>query len=153
MASVIDTVYANLDATTVNVSGTVPTVYTLAELKEWTDIADLPCRLLLPVNERNQASAFELNNFGHTQAEVTWRITDLLLWKNVNTETGLKDVAAELLEYSKEYLEMLLTFVPAAGSPAWFSNATSTIDIFEWPEDSGQYFWGVEVVLTLTEHI
>lgn len=153
MASNLQTIYNSLAATTVTVGAKTPDVYNLHELQGWHDAADLPARLLLPTNRRNRATSFRHDVMGATAAEVSWQITDLCLWKSVGEGIGLKDVAEDLVTYSRLYADMLVTYRPAVGKNARVSNAEIIVDVFDWPEGSGMAFWGVEAILTITENI
>ena len=147
----VTTFYSQLDSSTVTVDGVSPTVYTLTELQQSIDTADLPVRLLLPTLRRGNSAAFRFLAYGHTSAAITWTVTDLMLWTPVNQTSGLRDVALDLVKYSKAYVEMIIDLDLSPNKAVQLVDLQTAIDVFQWPDLAGREYWGVESILTIEE--
>jgi hypothetical protein len=123
----------------------------LDELPNIVQEADLPIRLLLPFNARSGVQSYTFLNYGHTDAEIDWLVTDLLLLRSGGLGRGPIDEAKKTILYARAYAEFLTTWHPVAGKPLWVTNAQLTPGIWTWPIGTANQFYGVEVQLTIKE--
>jgi hypothetical protein len=142
-------IYDTLVAMSVTVGSTTPTAYDLDQLPNAVRSAMLPVRLLLPTESRGDAEEFMFVALGKT-ATVRWRITDLLLWQPVAQGRGLQDVADDLVTYAGAYLEALRDN-RAPSTQSYVVSASASPGVYEWPGQSGNYFFGCECVVTIEE--
>jgi hypothetical protein len=123
----------------------------LDELPNKVEEADLPIRLLLPFNARSGGQNYTFLNYGHTDAEIDWLITDLLLLRSGGLGRGPIDEAENTILYARAYAEFLTTWGVVSGKPLWVANAQFTPGIWTWPTGTANQFYGVEVQLTIRE--
>jgi hypothetical protein len=123
----------------------------LDELPNSITDAHLPIRLLLPFNARAGAQNYTFTDYGHTDAEIDWLVTDLMLLGSVGLGRGPIDFAVDTVLYTKAYAEFLVGWHPVASKPLFVTNAQFTPGVWNWPILSNSQFYGVEVQLTVKE--
>lgn len=149
--SILETIYARLAAmavTYVDKSGATvtPEVYSQATLLD-SVTGQPPCRLLL-----SAAGALAITSGGNNLA--TWRITDLFLLEGAAQGDGIHDEAPSMTRYMLDYSDALAKLWQIASPPSTETRtlaATLTSGKFEYPSQSGVYFWGVRCDLTIEE--
>lgn len=153
MSHILD-LYAALatKVVTIEVDGQpiTPTVYGLDKLPTNAEHAMLPCRLLLPMQPRGEGRDYRFNAMGPT-AELTWRISDLMLWSVEGQGIGLEDIAPVLVGYAGEYAEMLRTNRSMDQAQCHLIGARFVYGTFEYPEQSGTTFLGCACELDFEE--
>lgn len=152
MASNILTIYDELAATSISVDGTSVTAKDADQLPNRVASADLPVRLITPISEfgsDNSISTSIWNTSGGSAVrEVTWVIQDVMLWKPVTQETGVKAWAKSLVDYQKQYLTMLESL---SLSGAVKVDVSMSATIIEYPLLSGNFYAGVRATLNVKE--
>lgn len=160
--SILD-IYDAFAAKDVTVAGSVAyqtittNVKNLTELPEVADTAMLPLRLLLPLGtETEQDHSESFVSFGNNAlTEMTWKITDLCLWRRVTDGIGLASVAPDLVKYTAAYMNMLRGFRYPTSQPDYNDSivvgARASRGAFEYPTGSGMWYHGVECVVTILE--
>lgn len=131
-----------------------PTVRDLDALRNSEPSAELPLRLLLPVSQLD-GSAFTFPTYCGS-AELTWNITDLMLWRAIAQGMGLTDAAEDLVLYAAAYADMVLDMrngLPENLNTIDLTNARIQPGVFEFPKGSGVRYLGVECTLTFTEEL
>lgn len=152
MSSNILTIYDQIAATSITVNGTAVTVKDADQLPNRVASADLPIRLITPISgfgvEGAQTDSVWAGGSGSTVRQVEWQIFDVMLWKPIALDVGVKAWAKELLAYSREYFDMLedLTLTGAV-----YLDANLTHSVIEYPLLSGVFYAGVRATLTIRE--
>lgn len=151
-------IFAALAAKTIQVPNSVvygtitPTVYDVDALPPKADSAQLPARWLLPFGVfPTEARDFHFIALGST-TKATWQISDLLLWRATSLGLGLSSDAADLVTYAGLYADMLRAFrKPLANGQAYIESVQIAIGIYEYPVQSGNFFYGCSCVLNIPE--
>jgi hypothetical protein len=131
-----------------------PAVRDLDTLRNSEASAELPLRLLLPVSQLD-GNAFAFPTYCGS-AELTWNITDLLLWRALAQGFGLTDAAEDLVLYAAAYADAVLTMrdgLPESLDTISITNARIQPGVFEFPKGSGVRYLGVECTLMFTERL
>lgn len=131
-----------------------PAVRDLDALRNSEASSELPLRLLLPVSQLD-GSAFAFPTYCNS-AELTWNITDLMLWRAVAQGVGLTDAAEDLVLYAAAYADAMLAMrgrLPEALISVDLTNARIQPGVFEFPRGSGVRYLGVECTLNVTERL
>ncbi len=131
-----------------------PAVRDLDALRNSAASAELPLRLLLPVSQL-EGNAFAFPTYCGS-AELTWNVTDLMLWRAVAQGFGLTDAAEDLVLYAATYADAVLTMrdnLPETLNAISITNARIQPGVFEFPKGSGVRYLGVECTLTFTESL
>lgn len=156
MSSVISTIYANIKALAITAGGQTPQVFGLADVPNSLASAELPCRILtaLQGNFEGQEMRFETisGNSPATgnQQNINWQIIDLLLWLPQAQGRGPRDVTAELVEYAGAYLDIVRPN-RLIGTRASVENLSIDIGIYEYPSNSGNFYYGGRAAWTIKE--
>jgi len=149
MTTVID-LYAALAEMTVSLDGQPVPTFDLDALPAAVQSAHLPCRLLLPLSARGEARAVTPVTFTGAQTRIAWVVTDLFLLLPAGQGRGLIEAAPVLARYQSTYLDALRAHVPLL-TGVTIESATLEPGIFVYPDGGGASFYGVEVVLSLTD--
>lgn len=133
------------------VSDITPDVYNLAQLPDAVEDVMLPCRLLLPMQPRGEGRDWSFLALGNT-AKLTWRITDLMLWRRAESGIGLEDIAETLIRYAAAYAEMLRAHRSMGQTQAHVTGARIVYGTFNYPDsDQGIAYDGCAVELDIEE--
>lgn len=151
--SILATIYDSLEAMTVtyldksNTSKTA-TVYSQETMIDSAETAHLPVRLLMPAS-----GSLSINPGG---VVATWKISDLFLMEAVAQGQGNKDELPALTRYMIAYVTAINKLWQIAYQT---STETRTLSAqinsgkFEYPSQSGAWFYGVRCELTIEELI
>lgn len=146
----ISSIYSSIAGFQVSVGSVTPTVRNINQLRTKVNSADAPIRLLLPVSPTTEASDFGFIALGKL-ANVTWKVTDLLLWKPVAQGSGIAECAEDLMTYTAAYMEAIRSNRVVA-SQAHITGANFKPGVYYWPDnESGVPYYGVAVVLNVEE--
>jgi hypothetical protein len=152
--SQVTAIYQHLAGMELTIGDKTPAVYSLASLLQKVETAQLPARLLAVTGGRSGGQDGQFQTL-RTVLTVRWQLTDLLLYKPEAQGRGLSDVAAQLVAYAGDYLEAVKANrkpLPAGvRSTAQVMAARVTPGVYEWPERSGTWYFGVECVLDIDE--
>lgn len=149
--SVILSIYTTLATKTVTVSGITPTIYGLTALPDAVEDAMLPCRLLLPMQPRGEGRDWHFIALGKT-VQLTWHITDLMLWRRSDAGIGLEDIASVLVDYAGQYAEMLRSNRAMGQEMAHIVGARFVYGTFQYPDsEQGISYDGCAVELDIEE--
>ncbi len=146
------TLFDALSKKTVIANGVTPNVYDIDELVNRIDTADLPARFLSEI----EGGTFELFHLGvsngKTNNQITWTIQDKLLWRPVGLGGKRGEAMADLAEYAANYAEMLREMREPASCMV-LDDVSIVVGRIEWPEQTGQFYLGCTVVLTVKEQL
>ncbi len=152
MSSIIESVYAALDSMTVsyldkdNATAT-PTTYTLSESLDSVQTAHLPCRLLI------FPTVSQILGPG-PESTATYTVNDLFLLEAIAQGGGTKVQAPVLLRYVKAYQDAIALkwqFISVWQTEALTTNITYTPGRFEYPSQSGNWYYGVNISIIVEE--
>ena len=158
--SQLATIITNLAGVNVTVPSTIayganktPLAYYLDSLPNQAPAAALPMRLIRAKRSATgggHAFHFEFGNAGIVT--VTWRVYDVLLWREADSGAGVASHEADLVAYVDAYTTALQVFyTPTAHSR--LVSADFIIEVYEFPEGSEKYYAGVEVALDIEERL
>ena len=147
--SAIIPIFNAIAAKPVTVNSITPTVYGLGVLPDAVSPAQLPCRLLLPIGSKTAVTAGQFLGFG-TAVTINWRVTDLMLWATAVAGAGIHDYAQTLVQYAGVYVDMLRT-IRAPAPITRLTNWQILPGRFQYPLNSGRWFFGVECTIDLQE--
>lgn len=154
-ADQISAIYTALQALSITVGSKTPTVYGLTGIPNSVVTAQLPCRILEIFDNRLQtvqAKPSTITGSVQPNLEVTWAISDLLLWTPEAQGRGIVDVASNLVAYCGLYLDMIRAHVQIV-STAIIEDCKPIPGIYEYPMGSGMLYFGVLSVLSIKERV
>ena len=143
-----------ISAAQVSVAEKVIDAYPLAEVKNAYTSADVPARLMLVAGTAGRgAFDFTYESFDPSGlATITWRIPELMLWMPQGQGLGLVDVFEPLAEYIGAYAEMLKA-MKFPTNRSMITGFEPQADVFEWPRDSRNFFFGVLMSIDVGEDL
>ena len=158
MTSQLLNFYSDLDGMTVTYLNkdsvsTTPTVYSLSEIPASVETAHLPCRILLPVGQ-GQSGTPNAMIIRSPNVTAQWSITDLFLLETAARDAGLNIQAPVLMAYVVAYVDALsIKFNPVHTSytNAYITSANITPGMYEYPQGSGTWFYGVKSDIVIEE--
>lgn len=112
--------------------------------------AHLPCRIITTT----AADTISIHRGGNSTA--TWNITDLFLLETVARDMGTFAVMPTLMRYKVAYAEALQkqwTIVHGWSTETLVLNLSMLVGKYEYPSQSGVYFYGVKCDITFEELI
>jgi len=146
------TIYDMLAATNITVGSTSIAVKDADEIPNRVLAADLPVRLLTPIADLGgsgvTSSTVWAGGSGSVVRQATWVIHDVMLWRPVALDVGVKAWAKQLLAYEAEYFSMLETLALPGVVRV---DASLQPSVIEYPLYSGNLYAGVRVMLTVVE--
>lgn len=135
----------------VTVGGITPTRYGLTALPDAVEDAMLPCRLLLPMQPKGEGRDWRFAALGNT-AQLTWHITDLMLWRRADAGIGLEDIASVLVDYAGKYAEVLRSNRSLGQAQSHITGVRFVYGTFNYPDsDQGIAYDGCAVELDIEE--
>lgn len=154
MTSILSDIYNSLEALTVTYTDKTgasvsPAVFSQETALDSVQTAHLPCRLLFPAQ-----GSFTINPGGIQFAE--WRIADLALLEAAGQGTGQRDEIPQMTRYLMAYTEKIGTlwqYVSGWSTEDRSISATVTSGKFEYPSQSGNWWYGVRCELIINETI
>lgn len=158
-ASQIRAIYSTLATKTIEVANSVahgtttPQIFDLDELPAFADSAKLPARLLLPfgvVGSKAEGRDHRFIALGNT-TKLQWQVVDLLLWRPAEEGTGIESVSADMVTYGAQYIKMIRENRSLGLAQVEIVGANFEADVWEYPPQSNQWFWGVLVTLQINE--
>lgn len=148
--SVIRDIYSYLAGQVISVAGIIPQAFDLSQLPNTVETAILPCRLLTPMSPKGEARDGQFIALGQLTS-VTWRLTDLMLWRAVASGIGLEDIAGVLVDYADAYLDMIRHHRSMGQAQCHVTGYRFVYGTFEWPDQSGRWYDGVSCELDIEE--
>ncbi len=158
-ASQIRTIYSTLATKTIEVANSVahntttPQIFDLNKLSVFVESAQLPARLLLPfgvVGSKAEGRDHRFVALGNT-TKVAWQVVDLLLWRPIEEGTGIESVSADMVTYCAQYIKMIRENRSLGLAQVEIVGANFEADAWEYPPESGAWYWGVLVTLAINE--
>lgn len=121
----------------------------LSRLPDSLSTAQLPTRVLLPFGGQTGTNRLEIppQEYG----KVRWQITDLMLWRPVAQDIGMRSAGLPLVQYQAAYCNLLLSLNSEIEDDFLVEACDITPGIFEYPTGSGTWYFGVECVATVQE--
>jgi hypothetical protein len=151
MSNQINAIFSALEAMSVQVDGNAPAVYGLTGLPNTVASANLPARILEIMDNAAEMSAGTHRTLSSTPGmAINWVLTDLLLYLPTAQGQGLVQVASSLVTYCGKYIDAIQV------NEALIATA-SVIGLkvvpgrFEYPSDSGTFYFGAVATLTIKE--
>lgn len=155
MPSQIQEIYTAISNTVVTVGGKSVTVKEPSTLPNAIHTANLPLRLLTPISRFTSTFANSNSTWnsgqGSQKNQIDWTITDLFLFDAINQQIGIKALSSPLVEYCKNYLDMMANF--ELPSSCWISNINLRSDVLDYPFGTGNFYYGVIAIVSITEKI
>lgn len=154
MGDLVDIINAIADSVIVMPDGTAVKCYRLNEAKSAVSGGHLPVRIILPpgADGNNAVEGFEYVSYG--RAQVTWRVTELMLWSAVASKGAVRNVWGQLVEYIDAYVSHFAARSlrnPTGGS--LITGFQPQAAVLEYPQGSGNEYHGVQMTLLVTETI
>lgn len=147
MATNLNQILTDVAAMAVSDGMVTPTVYWGATIRNAWDKADLPVRMLQPVNfgVNDMRSQTLRPSFVTT---VKWSVQDILLLRPAGMGRGLPDITVNLTSYLSNYVDALRTL----GSGHYTrGDARGTIEMLEYPAASGRFYDAVVITIEFTD--
>lgn len=151
MASKLDLIYDALAAWTFTIGTTAINTFWDTTLKQQITTADLPARLLLPVNTNLEGDQIQAATITGGVAVAYWAITDMMLYKPTTQGTGLEEAAPFLVDYVKAYMNKFKTGRRLISGSATITQVATSTGIIEWPVNSNRFYHGANITLQVTE--
>ena len=154
MSSNISSIYSTLAAKSFTVNDKAVTGKTGTDVPNQVSGSE-PVRVLTSLSEYlfenvSDAQVWQ-TDVGGTVKQMTWQIADLLLVGLAGSNTGPGQFEAHLQGYIKDYADMLASDTALASLGAMSVLPTWACGIYEYPPQSGRWFYGVLVNLTIVE--
>ena len=150
MASHLTQILSAVQALPVAIDGSVVTVSSADDIKQRSEKANLPVRIVSLWNGAGQAATQQ--TLGATPASMTaqWVIKDLLLLRFIGQGIGAKDMQPLVLEYVGAYVESIRSIK----AQQWkFVGYTIVPEMVEWPQASARMYDAVNITLTFGDLI
>ena len=149
MATNLNTILADVAALGVTDGVLTPPVYYGATIRNSWEKANLPIRVLQPVNFGvNEAKSQTLRpSFVMT---VVWTIQDICLLRPAGMGQGLPDITVNLTNYLGNYIDAVRTL---GSSQYTRQNVRGTIEMLEYPAASGRFYDSVVITMDFLDII
>lgn len=151
--SALRDIYRAIEQTNVLLpDGTPVRVRGLDNLATQVTRANLPLRLLLPVGSNANGRNLSIITADGGGRSAVWTIPEIALLRPVSAGQGLEEAAGELVDYVTAY-EAAILARRTAFTGFIINNIAIDTGELEWPRESGSWYFGVSVTLTVTELI
>jgi hypothetical protein len=149
MATNLDAILADVAALVVTDGTLTPPVYYGATIRNSWEKANLPIRVLQPVNFGvNEAKSQTMRpTFVLT---VTWQIQDICLLRPAGMGRGLPDITVNLATYLSNYIDAVRTLGALHYSRG---NVRGTVEMLEYPAGSGRFYDAVVITIDFLDII
>jgi hypothetical protein len=149
MATNLDAILADVAALVVTDGVLTPPVYYGATIRNSWEKANLPIRVLQPVNFGvNEAKSQTMRpTFVLT---VTWQIQDICLLRPAGMGRGLPDITVNLATYLSNYIDAVRTLGALHYSRG---NVRGTVEMLEYPAGSGRFYDAVVITIDFLDII
>lgn len=131
--------------------GVTPQTFCGSTLPAAVETASLPCRLLLAGDDQGKGDDGNFIALGKL-TQVTYQISDVLLWVATGQGIGRSGVEADLTTYTDNYLLMLRQWRNAGQSAANVTGFRSTIGVANYPLGGPTFYWAAPVVVQVEEY-
>lgn len=149
MATNLNQILADVAALVVTDGVLTPPVYYGATIRNSWEKANLPIRVLQPVNFGvNEAKSQTMRpTFVLT---VTWQIQDICLLRPAGMGRGLPDITVNLATYLSNYIDAVRTLGALHYSRG---NVRGTVEMLEYPAGSGRFYDAVVITIDFLDII
>jgi hypothetical protein len=149
MATNLNAILADVAALVVTDGTLTPPVYYGATIRNSWEKANLPIRVLQPVNFGvNEAKSQTMRpTFVLT---VTWQIQDICLLRPAGMGRGLPDITVNLATYLSNYIDAVRTLGALHYSRG---NVRGTVEMLEYPAGSGRFYDAVVITMDFLDII
>lgn len=149
MATNLNQILADVAALVVTDGTLTPPVYYGATIRNSWEKANLPIRVLQPVNFGvNEAKSQTMRpTFVLT---VTWQIQDICLLRPAGMGRGLPDITVNLATYLSNYIDAVRTLGALHYSRG---NVRGTVEMLEYPAGSGRFYDAVVITIDFLDII
>ncbi len=149
MATNLNQILADVAALVVTDGTLTPPVYYGATIRNSWEKANLPIRVLQPVNFGvNEAKSQTMRpTFVLT---VTWQIQDICLLRPAGMGRGLPDITVNLATYLSNYIDAARTLGALHYSRG---NVRGTVEVLEYPAGSGRFYDAVVITIDFLDII
>lgn len=131
---------------------TVIRCYRLDEVPNQVMSDHLPVRLLLPPGADGGSAVDGYEYLTYNRAAVTWRVTELMLYRAIAQGGGPKNIWERLTEYIAAYVATFTAARHITGDAAVVGYQPQAA-VLEWPRASGNQFHGVQMTTLVRETI
>ena len=133
------------------VSETV-SAYDLNSIPNTIASANLPIRILTPVNGRCEGIESASSADEASGRIVVWELTDLMLWRPTAHGSGLRDFASDLTRYIDAY-ELTMRAHRNILTGFDIMSMRFAPDVYGYPAGGKFDYFGVKIILTIREPI
>lgn len=149
MATNLNQILADVAALVVTDGALTPTVYYGATIRNSWEKANLPIRVLQPVNFGvNEAKSQTLRP--SFVLSVAWQIQDICLLRPAGMGRGLPDITVNLATYLSNYIDAVRTLGALHYSRG---NVRGTVEMLEYPAGSGRFYDAVVITIDFLDII
>lgn len=146
----LTSIYDALAAMDVTLNAAVVPVFNYDALPDSIQTAQLPCRMLHPLNEQAAGSLTPFTLDGRSLA-FGWTIFDLFLLKPVGQGRGLEEVAPQLVAYMDAYATALKGAISLIPYSVTITGGEFDPALYAYPRTGTALFYGVMTRLTVKE--
>lgn len=146
--------YKAIEGTSIQLNGDTVRCRGLDNFQTVVNPANLPLRLLLPVGSNANGRNLSIISADHSGRAATWLIPELALLAPMTAGQGLEEYAGLLVDYVVAYEQAILDRrVDFANEGFLINNMALDTGLYEWPAESGKWYFGVRANLTVQELI
>lgn len=147
-------IYKAIEGTNIELNGKTVKCRGLDNFSIVVNTANLPLRLLLPVGSNANGRNLSVISADHTGRSAVWLIPELALLAPVAAGQGLEEFAGDLVDYVVLYERAILDRRADFADQGFFiTNMALDTGMFEYPAESGKFYFGVRSNLTVQELI
>lgn len=155
--SVIQNVYDAISELELTIGERILTCAKPSSVPNIITTAHLPLRILTPLSRFSNQFAMAANSFNPNEGSgvnnIFWTITELFLLTPISQGSGIRFQNDALVEYCAEFFEKLGDGSLQLPTNTWIQNVTFRPDIIEYPLGTGQFYFGVVGVFTISEKV
>lgn len=149
MATNLNAILADVAALVVTDGVLTPPVYYGATIRNSWEKANLPIRVLQPVNFGvNEAKSQTMRPT--FVLSVTWQIQDICFLRPAGMGRGLPDITVNLATYLSNYIDAVRTLGALHYSRG---NVRGTVEMLEYPAGSGRFYDAVVITIDFLDII
>jgi hypothetical protein len=147
MATHINTIISALAAMPVQAFGATVTVRSGTGLHNTLEAADVPCRIISPLNTTSQRTKRVTPGAGRVM-QTEWTIEDICYLRFVGDGLGLADIATVYVEYMNSYIECSRQLGNSVYSIDLLQQRTQVV---QYPASSERTYHAVISICTFTD--
>lgn len=143
-------IYEAVRALSITVDGVTPQVYGITTAPRSMAAGNLPARVISVLNTAVEGGGLAMVTVGsNPHAVVSWQVSDLLLFKTANADTGARADDEPLIDYIDQYISRARSN-RSLTSTSSITNLRAEASIYEY---SGTAYRAVMVTLDIVERV